>query len=113
MAEEMVLCSTPLPRGENELDLAKLSCVPSSSNTAPTIAECPVSLECDLLEIKMVGNNRLVFGEVKIVTARPGIVDEKNWRVKYDGYDPVGRLRSPDGYCVCLPYSIKMPGRNE
>jgi len=99
LAEQMNLCSAPLPPGENELLYAGLTAVPSSVVKPPRIAEAPASFECRSHSIIEIGDNRLIIGEVLRVHVRDGILDPETWLIKPANYHPIGRMQSPNWYC--------------
>jgi flavin reductase (DIM6/NTAB) family NADH-FMN oxidoreductase RutF len=99
LAEQMNLCSAPLPPGEDELLYAGLTAVPSSVVKPPRIAEAPASFECRSHSIIEIGDNRLIIGEVLRVHVRDGILDPETWLIKPANYHPIGRMQSPNWYC--------------
>ena len=51
LAEVMNRCSTPLPHGESEMDLAGIAPAPSRLVRPPRVADTPAALECRLLQV--------------------------------------------------------------
>ncbi len=50
LAEKMNITSAAVPRGINEMELAKLTAVPSTMVKPPRVGESPVAFECKLLK---------------------------------------------------------------
>ena len=71
---------------------------PAERVRPPILNECPVALECRVLDIRHYGENRVVVVEILLAHVREGIADPATWKVDYAHYAPVGRLNSPDGY---------------
>jgi flavin reductase (DIM6/NTAB) family NADH-FMN oxidoreductase RutF len=99
LAEKMNLCAATLPPGENELEHAGLTALPSSVVKPPRIAESPASLECRSHSIIEIGDNRLIIGEVLRVHVRDDIFDPETWLVRPGSYAPIGRMQAPHWYC--------------
>lgn len=99
LAEQMNLCASSLPDGENELLYAGLSELPSSRVRPPRIVEAPASMECRSHSILEIGDNRLIIGEVLCVHVRDGIFDQETWLVHPGAYAPIGRMQAPHWYC--------------
>jgi hypothetical protein len=53
---ESIITNLPLPRGISELDIAGLSTFPSTNVSVPSIMECPINIECKVI-------NRMQLGE--------------------------------------------------
>jgi len=98
LAARMVACAAPLPPGVSELDAAGLATLPAERVRPPRIAECPVALECRVLDIRRYGENRLVVLEALLAHVRAGLADPATWRVRVADHAPIGRMESPDGY---------------
>lgn len=98
LAERMIACARSLPPGESEVAREQFLTQPAERVRPPILVECPVALECRVLDIRKYGDNRLVMVEILLVHVRAGIVDPLTWRVDYTHYAPVGRMNSPDGY---------------
>lgn len=98
LAERMIACARPLPPGESEVTREQFLTQPAERVRPPILVECPVALECRVLDIRKYGDNRLVVVEILLAHVRAGIVDPATWRVDYAHYAPLGRMNSPDGY---------------
>jgi flavin reductase (DIM6/NTAB) family NADH-FMN oxidoreductase RutF len=53
---ESIIANLPLPRGISELDIAGLHTFPSTNVLVPSIKECPINIECKVM-------NRIQLGE--------------------------------------------------
>jgi len=74
--------------GFNKFDAYGLTIVPSDSVAPPIIAECPVNLECKMLNVTEVGDHDLFLGQVMTMHADADKVGE-NQRIlieKVDGF---------------------------
>ena len=97
IATKMVECARSLPPGVSEVPRAGFTLAPSERVRVPRLVECPVALECRLLDIRKYGENRLVVVEILLAHVRAGVADPATWKVDYAHYAPIGRLNSPDG----------------
>ncbi|MEP6809161.1 MAG: flavin reductase family protein [Chthoniobacterales bacterium] len=88
-----------LPYGENELEAAGLTTLPSSSIKPPRIAESPASLECVEWGTLQIGGNRLIVGLVKRVQVRDELIDPDKLRIRSELLHVIGRMASPNWYC--------------
>ena len=110
VASKMVECARGLPPGVSEFSRAGFTTRKAERVKPPILVECPVSLECRLLDIRTYGENRLVVVEILLAHVRDGIADPESWKVDYTKYNPVGRLNSPDGYVRTLDrFKINFP----
>jgi flavin reductase (DIM6/NTAB) family NADH-FMN oxidoreductase RutF len=98
MAERMVACAAALPPGVSELEKVGLATIASERVRPPRIQDCPVALECRVVDIRYYGENRLVVLEALLAHVRSGLADTGTWRVKAAEHSPIGRMESPDGY---------------
>ena len=99
MGAAMNACAASLPPGENELEAAGLTAVPSQVVKPPRIAEAPAALECVEWSTLEFGGNRLVIGRVLRVHVREGVMDPETFLVRPGAWAPIGRLQSPHWYC--------------
>jgi flavin reductase (DIM6/NTAB) family NADH-FMN oxidoreductase RutF len=106
--ERAVLCATDLPRDVSEMGRFGLSPAKSMVVGVPSVAECKVALECREAKAMVFGNNNVVLARIVAVSAAEGVVSEKG-RVDYSKFMPVGRFKSPGGYCDLQPFEIKWP----
>jgi len=98
MAARMVACAAALPPGVSELEKVGLATLASERVRPPRIKDCPVALECRVVDIRYYGENRLVVLEALLAHVRSGLADTGTWRVKVAEHVPIGRMESPDGY---------------
>ena len=98
VAAKMVECARPFPPGVSEVPRAGFTLAPSERVRPPRLVECPVALECRVLNVLKYGENRLVVVEILLAHVRDGVADPVTWKVDYAQYAPIGRLNSPDGY---------------
>lgn len=96
----MVECARSLPPGESEIERGGFKTAKAQRVRPPLLAECPVALECRVLDVKRYGDNRLVVVEILLAHVREGIADPQTWKVDYTYYQPIGRMNSPDGYVL-------------
>ena len=110
VAIKMVECARSLPPGVTEISRAGFTTRQAERVKPPILVECPVALECRLLDIRTYGENRLVVVEILLAHVRDGIADPQSWKVDYTQYAPIGRLNSPDGYARTLDrFKINFP----
>lgn len=99
LAQAMNLTAASVPYGTNELELASLTTLPSSSIRPPRIAEAPASLECVEWGTLQIGGNRLIIGLVKRVQVREELIDLQTLRIRSERFQVIGRMSSPHWYC--------------
>jgi flavin reductase (DIM6/NTAB) family NADH-FMN oxidoreductase RutF len=99
IAEAMNRCAASLPYGQNELEHAGLTSVPSSVVKPPRIAESPASLECVEWGTLHIGENRVVIGLIKRLHLRDELFDPVKRRVHTEKLLTIGRMASPHWYC--------------
>ena len=102
VAAKMVECARGLPPGVTEISRAGFTTRKAERVKPPILVECPVALECRLLDIRTYGENRLVVVEILLAHVRDGVADPQTWKVDYTQYAPIGRMNSPDGYVRTL-----------
>jgi flavin reductase (DIM6/NTAB) family NADH-FMN oxidoreductase RutF len=102
VAAKMVECARGLPPGVTEISRAGFTTRQAERVKPPILVECPVALECRLLDIRTYGENRLVVVEILLAHVRDGVADPQTWKVDYTQYTPIGRMNSPDGYVRTL-----------
>ena len=71
------LCGVRSGRDGDKFALAGLTREPSHLVAAPTIADCPVSLECRVREIIPLGSHDMFLADIVSVGVDPRFVDEK------------------------------------
>ncbi len=61
LLQEAIIANMPLPRGISELDIAGLNTYPSRNISVPSIKECPINIECKIIEKIKLGNYYMLF----------------------------------------------------
>ena len=98
MAARMNGCSAAFPPGEGEAEAVGFTLAEMPGTDVPRIAEAPASFACRTHRVEMIGNNRLVIGEVLAGSFREGLVDAEDWHVDVDAFSPLGRMANPAWY---------------
>lgn len=97
LADVMAASAKPYPMEISEVEQLGVKTKKSSVIKVPFIESAPVSLECQLIEVRMIGQNRLVIGEIVYAHLQEGAFQEEG------GYtaasSPIGRMASPNHYC--------------
>ena len=98
--EKMNLCSTEWPHGVNELERAGFRTGPSRKVRPPRILDCPVQMECRLVQMLKLGRKpyTMVIGEVVLMHYREGLVDEARLYVDVLKLNAMGRMEGSDMY---------------
>ena len=87
----MNACATVLPPEQSELEAFGIATVPASCIDVPMIAKARANLECQLIEERLYGENRILVGEILAVHVAEDIYDaERNYIL--DAYQPLGRM---------------------
>jgi hypothetical protein len=101
MVQQMSLASTEYPKGINEFAKAGFTEVASTLIRPPRVAEAPVAMECNVLQIVPTGTEggagNLVICEVILMHIKEEVLDE-NGRIDPFKLDAVARLGG-DWYC--------------
>lgn len=99
LAEQMNICATAFARGTDEMAEAGFRTAPSRKVRPPRIIDCPVQLECRLVQLLPIGRipYHLVIGEVVQFHYRVGLVNER-FHVDAGKLDALGRLAGNGGY---------------
>lgn len=101
MVQQMSLASTEYPKDINEFAKAGFTEAPSTLIKPPRVAEAPVSMECNVLQIVPTGTEggagNLVICEVILMHIKEEVLDE-NGRIDPFKLDAVARLGG-DWYC--------------
>jgi flavin reductase (DIM6/NTAB) family NADH-FMN oxidoreductase RutF len=99
-AEAMNITAIDFDHGVNELKEAKLTAAPSKHVKPPRIAESPVAMECELVQIVELGpETGLVLGRIlamhvhddKVLDAKKHYIDTPNLKL-------IGRMHGSDWY---------------
>jgi flavin reductase (DIM6/NTAB) family NADH-FMN oxidoreductase RutF len=112
LAEEVNLSSTGLPPGESEVELTRLSTVPSLKVKPPRIQESPIHLECKLLQILQIGAStksaNLIIGQILLMHIADHILDDRG-RIDPRKLRAIGRLGGPYYSNTDEPFEMKRP----
>jgi flavin reductase (DIM6/NTAB) family NADH-FMN oxidoreductase RutF len=99
LAERMNICAVDFPHEIEELEVAKLTAVPSAEVKPPRIAESPVSFECKRITgLSLGGNSMLEVGRVIHIHIRDDLIDMEKLYVKTDEIGLVGRMHGRGWY---------------
>ncbi len=91
LLRELDYCGTASGKDVNKFSELGLTAIAAAEVSAPLIKECPVNLECRVLEVKKLGTHDMFLGEIVAVHMDEEILDEK-------GQVDISRLR-PVAYC--------------
>lgn len=64
-------------RDEDKLAAMKVKLVDGKAVNAPILPDCPVNIECTVVDSIMTGSHEMFVGKVEYVHADAGLVDEK------------------------------------
>jgi flavin reductase (DIM6/NTAB) family NADH-FMN oxidoreductase RutF len=99
-AEAMNLTAIEFEPGVNEMEKAGLSTLPSVRVKPPRIAESPVSMECELMQIVELGtDNGLVLGRVVAMHVRDdAVIDAAKHYIDTPKLKLIGRMHGSGWY---------------
>jgi flavin reductase (DIM6/NTAB) family NADH-FMN oxidoreductase RutF len=93
LGEQMNQCAVDFPPDVSEIDVAKLTLLPSQKIKIPRIAEAPAALECrHYTTLEASAQRRLAIGEIVHIHIRQGLWDHDKMRVDMTKYRPLARL---------------------
>ncbi len=78
LAYQTDFCGVKSGRDFNKFEHLKLTPIKSKFVKAPTIQECPMSLECKVFEIKELGSHHMFMAEIVSVTVDDAHFDEND-----------------------------------
>lgn len=114
LAPAVNACAAPLPRGESEFAHAGLTPVPADVVKAPLVAEAPVNLECELVEVREYGDGpgagSLVVGRVVRLHIRESLLDGEG-RVAGGRLRAVGRMGGEEWVRTLDTFVLPRPDR--
>ena len=96
LAPQVQLCGEEQEPGVVKIELARLRAVASEKIATPRIADCKVQFECRLHTILSFGQSHLVVGEIVLMHALSGVVQDG--KVDPINYGPLGRIAGRN-YC--------------
>lgn len=110
LAEAMNITAINFEPGVDEVEMARLSTVPSRLIKPPRIAQAPVAFECRrTVTLQLSAERDIVVGEVLTMHVRDGLIDPDTLYLDQDKYDVVGRLYA-DLYCPLRDiFALKRP----
>jgi flavin reductase (DIM6/NTAB) family NADH-FMN oxidoreductase RutF len=111
LAEQVNVTAVPFPSHDSEFDAAGLTREPSARVAPPRVAESPVSLECEVVDVKSFGASSVVFGRVVWVAVRPSVVASD--RVDIELLRPIARLAGADYSTIGNVFSIRRQSHEE
>jgi len=98
-AQAMTITAIEFAPGVNELTQAGLTTLPSVRVKPPRIAESPVALECELMQIVDLGESGLVLGRVVAMHVRDDLVlDAANHYIDTPKLKLIGRMHGRGWY---------------
>ena len=98
-AEKMNITSIGFDRGVDEMQEAGLTPLPSIRVKPPRIAESPVALECELMQIVDLGESGLVLGRVVAMHVRDDLVlDAEKHYIDTPNLKLIGRMHGTGWY---------------
>ena len=93
LGEQMNICAVDFPPEISEIDVAKLTTLPSEKMKVPRIAEAPAALECrHYTTLEVSAQRRLAIGEIVHIHVRGGLWDADKMRIDMKQYRPLARL---------------------
>jgi flavin reductase (DIM6/NTAB) family NADH-FMN oxidoreductase RutF len=99
LAESMNICGVDFPSGTAELDMARLTPVPSAEIRPPRIAQSPVSFECRRITGVSLGpRSMLEIGRVIHIHIRDDLVDPAKFYVATEKLRLIGRMHGRGWY---------------
>jgi flavin reductase (DIM6/NTAB) family NADH-FMN oxidoreductase RutF len=98
-AEQMNITAIEFDRGVNELEQAGLHTLPSVRVKPPRIAESPVAMECELMQIVDLGESGLVLGRIVAMHVRDDLVlDAAKYYIDTPKLKLIGRMHGRGWY---------------
>lgn len=91
LAIKMNHTSGEYPHGTSEFNEVGLTAVSSKFVSAPRVAESPVSMECNLVQIVRHGNNNIVIGEIVGINVEDSVIDERG-HINGNALQAIGRM---------------------
>lgn len=99
LAERMNICAVDFPAAVGELEVARLTALPSVGVRPPRIAEAPVSFECRRITgLSVGGNSTIEVGRVIHIHIRDDLIDAEKLYVKTDEMGLIGRMHGRGWY---------------
>ena len=86
LARQVDYCGMYTGAKVNKFEKTGLTPVPSTAVSAPTVEECPISLECRVTEIVSLGSHDMFIADIVAVTADEKLLDE-NGKLHFEKAD--------------------------
>lgn len=109
IAEKMNICAVDFPEGENELDIAGFTTVPSQKIKVPRIAEAHAAFECREYTSIEIGRSRIILGLVVGVYVEDQFVDPSGPYIKAEELHAIGRMNGTGNYVKTRDAFIRIP----
>jgi flavin reductase (DIM6/NTAB) family NADH-FMN oxidoreductase RutF len=90
LAAQVQTCSETFPPGISEAEATGLTLIASERIRTPRVAETRVQFECRLHSIVPFGGPHLVVGQVLLMHAKQGLVED--YKIDPERYEPLGRI---------------------
>lgn len=112
IARQMNACAATLPYGQSEFEFSGLTPTPATKVTPPLVKESPVNIECNLRELKTLGegpgSGNVIFGDIVAMHVADDLLDD------HGVPDPrklttVGRLGGAWYANASAPYEMQIP----
>lgn len=98
LGEVMNLSATDFPPEISELEALGVETLPGLRVHAPRIAASPIHLECKEVMTQLIGNTRIILGEVLHLHIRDDLVDPERLYVQTEDAHLVGRMNGRGWY---------------
>ncbi len=112
MAQAVNDASASLPHGQSEFEHAGLTPVPSERVRPPRVAESPVAMECELVEVRTYGEaggaGNLVVGRILLLHIDEAVTDEAG-RVLAERLRAVGRMGGEEWVRAAETFRLTRP----
>ena len=99
LLEEVKICGTVSGRDCDKFEQAGLTAVPAEKIAAPLVKECPVNIECELLEIKPLGVHDHFIGTIVCKHAAGGLITDGG--INFNGVELItyinGKFKAVNG----------------
>ena len=101
LATQMNRTATDLPYAESEADMAAIAMSPATANGVPGIAQSPVRLECQLMQIISTRTSqKIVLGDILTLHVEDALVlDPETARIDLEAHLPIARMGGAGLYC--------------
>ncbi|HEX8463738.1 MAG TPA: flavin reductase family protein [Abditibacterium sp.] len=98
LMDAMNICAIDFPPDISEIEAARLEIAASQVIKTPRLAATPAALECRHHTSLLIGENRVILGEVVAIYIRDEAVDAEKFHVDGGQLDLIGRMGGGGGY---------------